>query len=59
MNTDMLKKDESYKGSIHDGMAEIADKLSKMVEVIPGRKFRDAVPIEESFPDTVSDAVEV
>ena len=59
MNTDMLKKDESYKGSIHDGMAEIADKLSKMVEVIPGRKFRDAKPVEESLPDTSPDAVEI
>ena len=50
MNTDMLKKDESYKGTIHDGMEEIAAQLSKMVEAIPRRKFRDA-KVTDNPPD--------
>lgn len=42
LNADMLKKDEDLKNTVHDGMSDIASKLSQLVEVIPGRKFRGA-----------------
>jgi hypothetical protein len=50
VNVDMLKKDESFKTSVHDSMASITEQLTKLVEVTPGRKFRSAVPA--SAPDT-------
>ena len=52
VNTDMLKKDDQFKGSVHDGLANIADKLTGLVEVIPGRKFRHA-----AHSDTPPDAI--
>ena len=40
MSADILKKDETFKGTVHDGMESIAAKLSAMVETVPGRKFK-------------------
>jgi hypothetical protein len=51
VNADMLKKDESFKTAIHDGMVGITGQLSALVEVIPGRKFRGA---GVSSPDTIA-----
>jgi len=68
VNADMLKKDESFKTTIHDGMAGIAGQLSKLVEVIPGRKFRgagssvkepDTIPPVDVFADGPTDAAQV
>ncbi len=43
VNADLLKKDESFKSTVIDQMGSIAGELAKLVEVIPGRKFRGAV----------------
>lgn len=54
INADILKKDDSFKASVIDGMGSIAAELTKLVEVIPGRKFRGAaakpVEVPESTP---------
>ena len=41
VNTDMLKKDESFKQEVYAGMADLTGKLSELVENVPGRKFRE------------------
>jgi|GEM_PF-4485440 len=40
LSVDVIKKDESFKTSIHEKMEDISGKLSKLVEITPGRKFR-------------------
>ena len=42
LSVDTLKKDESLKSQVHDSMAAITESLTKLVETVPGRKFRDA-----------------
>jgi hypothetical protein len=50
VNADMLKKDEQFKGTVHDSMAEISAKLAALVEVTPGRKFRAASGVSSPAP---------
>jgi hypothetical protein len=56
VNSDMLKKDEVFKTQIHDSMADIAGKLSSLVEVIPGRKFRGAQPVAATVESTPAES---
>jgi hypothetical protein len=51
LNTDMLKKDEALKDSVLASMANISSELSKLVETVPGRKFRG---IESPSPEPVT-----
>jgi hypothetical protein len=41
LSVDTLKKDESLKSQVHDSMASIGESLTKLVENVPGRKFRN------------------
>jgi hypothetical protein len=36
----VVKADSQYKDTVHTSMAEIAAKLTAMIETVPGRKFR-------------------
>jgi len=42
VNTDILKKDEAFKASVIESMGNVAGELTKLVEIVPGRKFRGA-----------------
>jgi len=42
LSVDVIRKDESFKTSLHDSMAELSEKLQSLTEVVPGRKFREA-----------------
>lgn len=42
VNTDMIKKDETFKASIYSSMTDLTSKLADLTEVVPGRKFREA-----------------
>ena len=40
VSADVLKKDESFASDVHRRMSDVSADLAKLVEVIPGRKFR-------------------
>ncbi len=40
VDADTIKQDENFKATIHSGMETIANELTKLVEVVPSRKFR-------------------
>ena len=40
VSSDILKKDESFASDVHRRMSDVSADLTKLVEVIPGRKFR-------------------
>lgn len=39
-----MRKDDAFKSTLHDNMETIAGELTKLVEVVPGRKFRTVTP---------------
>jgi len=51
VNTDLFKKDEHFKATVIESMGSIAGELTKLVEVVPGRKFRGAGAKPNPVPD--------
>lgn len=41
LGTDQIKKDEQFKAGLHTSLEALGSQLKELVEVIPGRKFRD------------------
>jgi len=41
LNVDTIRKDESFKSSLHSSIEDITGKLASLTEIVPGRKFRD------------------
>jgi hypothetical protein len=58
VNVDLLKKDEHFKANVIESMGSIAGELAKLVEIVPGRKFRGASSAPVPEVGTVSEETE-